>query len=110
MLTTIYTALRKRGISLVGGTGDQGKVSVNGKVYADAVAYALVRNQNGRIKTYKENIYHQLGDYRFVASNTDRTNYILGALNGKSAKQVYKDILHVTDEEILTAVKEGLKQ
>ena len=31
-----------------------------------------------------------------------RQNYILGALNGKSAKQVYKDILHVTDEEILT--------
>ncbi len=66
------------------------------------MAYALVRNQGGRVKTYKENIYHQLGDYRFVASNTDRANYILGALNGKSAKQVYKDILHVTDEEILT--------
>lgn len=102
VLTTIYTALRKRGISLVGGTGDQGKVSVNGRVYQDAVAYALVRNQNGRVKTYKENIYHQLGNYRFVASDTDRANYILGALNGKSAKQVYKDILHVTDEEILT--------
>ncbi len=102
VLTTIYTALRKRGISLVGGTGDQGQVSVNGRIYQDAVAYALVRNQNGRVKTYKENIYHQLGNYRFVASNTDRANYILGALNGKSAKQVYKDILHVTDEEILT--------
>ena len=85
VLTTINTALRKRGISLVGGTGDQGKVSAN-----------------GRVKTYKENIYHQLGNYRFVASNTDRANYILGALNGKSAKQVYQDILHVTDEEILT--------
>ena len=102
VLTTIYTALRKRGISLVGGTGDQGRVSANGRVYRDAVAYGLVRNLNGRVKTYKENIYHQLGDYRFVASNTDRANYILGALNGKSAKQVYKDILHVTDEEILT--------
>ena len=102
VLTTINTALRKRGISLVGGTGDQGKVSANGRVYEDAVAYALVRNQNGRVKTYKENIYHQLGDYRFVAANTDRANYILGTLNGKSAKQVYKDILHVTDEEILT--------
>ena len=54
------------------------------------------------VKTYKENIYHQLGDYRFVASGTDRANYILGALNGKSAKQVYKDILHVSDQEILT--------
>ena len=102
VLTTIYTALRKRNISLVGGTGDQGRVSANGRVYQDSVAYALVRNQNGRVKTYKENIYHQLGNYRFVASNTDRANYILGALNGKSAKQVYKDILHVTDEEILT--------
>ena len=102
VLTTINTALRKRGISLVGGTGDQGKVSANGRVYEDAVAYGLVRNQNGRVKTYKENIYHQLGDYRFVAANTDRANYILGTLNGKSAKQVYKDILHVTDEEILT--------
>lgn len=102
VLTTINTALRKRGVSLVGGTGDQGKVSANGRVYEDAVAYALVRNQNGRVKTYKENIYHQMGDYRFVAANTDRANYILGTLNGKSAKQVYKDILHVTDEEILT--------
>ena len=102
VLTTIYTALHKRGISLMGGTGGEGRVSVNGRVYQDAVAYGLIRNQNGRVKTYKENIYHQLGDYRFVASNTDRANYMLGALNGKSAKQVYKDILHVTDEEILT--------
>ncbi|MCI9391689.1 MAG: hypothetical protein HFF65_04715 [Oscillospiraceae bacterium] len=102
VLTTIYTALRQRGISLVGGTGDQGKVSANGRVYQDAVAYALVRNQSGRVKTYKENIYHQLGNYRFIASNTDRSNYILGSLNGKPAKQVYKSILHVTDEEILT--------
>ena len=102
VLTTICASLNKRGISLVGGTGDQGRVSANGRVYQDAAAYALVRNQNGRVKTYKENIYHQLGDYRFVASDTDRANYILGSLNGKSAKQVYKDILHVTDEEILT--------
>ncbi|WP_367575581.1 FIST C-terminal domain-containing protein [Acutalibacter caecimuris] len=43
-----------------------------------------------------------MGDYRFIASNTDRARYILGSLNGKPAKQVYKDILHVTDEEILT--------
>ena len=102
MLTTICTALRQRGISLVGGTGGEGRVSANGRVYQDAVAYALVRNQGGRVKTYKENIYHQLGDYRFIASDTDRANYILGSLNGKSAKQVYKSILHVSDEEILT--------
>ena len=101
-LTTIDTALKRDGISLVGGTGDAGKVSANGKVYEDAVAYALVKNHNGRVKTYKENIYHQLGDYRFIASNTDRAKYIIGSLNGKPAKQVYQEILHVTDKEILT--------
>lgn len=101
-LTTIYTSLKSRGIQLVGGTGDGGKVSANGRIYEDSVAYALVRSQSGRVKTYKENIYHQLGNYRFIASNTDRAKYILGSLNGKPAKQVYQSILNVTDQEILT--------
>ena len=102
VLTTINTVLGRRGISLVGGTGDAGKVSANGKVYKDAVAYAMVRNCNGRVKTYKENIYHQLGNYRFIASQTNKEKYIIGALNGKPAKQVYESILHVTDQQILT--------
>lgn len=101
-LTTLYTVLKSRGIQLVGGTGDGGKVSANGKVYEDSVAYALIRNQSGRVKAYKENIYHPLGNYRFIASNTDRANYIIGSLNGQPAKQVYQNILHVTDQEILT--------
>lgn len=101
-LTTIYTVLKNKGIQLVGGTGDAGKVSANGRIYEDAVAYALVQNQNGRVRTYKENIYHQLENYRFIASNTDRAKYIIGSLNGKPAKQVYQSILHVTDQQILT--------
>ena len=101
-LSTIYSVLGPRKISLVGGTGEAGLVSANGVVYQDAVAYAIVRNLHGRVKTYKENIYHPLGDYRFIASNTDRANYILGSLNGKPAKQVYQSILHVTDQQILT--------
>lgn len=102
VLTTINMALNHRGISLVGGTGDAGKVSANGQVYEDAVAYGLICNLNGRVKTYKENIYHQMGNYRFVASQTDRARYVIGALNGKPAKHVYQSILHVTDEQILT--------
>lgn len=102
VLTTIYSALSRNHISLVGGTGDGGKVSANGRVYQDAVAYALVKNLNGKVKTYKENIYHQLGNYRFVASGTDKANYRLGQLNGRSAKQVYQEILHVTEEQIST--------
>lgn len=102
VLTTIYSVLKKKNISLVGGTGDGGKVSANGKIYSDAVAYALVKNKNGKVKAYKENIYRQMENYRFIASKTDKANYMLGKLNGVPAKQVYQDILHVTEKEILT--------
>ncbi len=102
VLTTIYTVLKHRKISLVGGTGDGGKVSANGKVYEHAVAYALVKNETGRVKAYKENIYHQLENHRFIASRTNKSQYIIGALNGRPAKQVYQDILHVTEQEITT--------
>lgn len=102
VVTTLNTALKSRGIPLVGGTGDGGKVSCSGTVYEDAVAFALVRNLGGKVKTYKENIYHSYGNYRFIASNTDRNNYILGSLNGQPAAQVYKDILHVSDKGILS--------
>ncbi|MCI8373098.1 MAG: hypothetical protein HFI75_12050 [Lachnospiraceae bacterium] len=102
VLTTIFSALKKRNLSLVGGTGDAGKVSANGKIYEDAVVYTLVKNHNGRVKAYKENIYHKMKDYRFIASRTDKARYILGELNGRSAKQTYQNILHVTEEEILT--------
>lgn len=101
-LTTIYSVLKHKSISLVGGTGDAGKVSANGRVYQDAVAYALIRNMNGKVKAYKENIYHQMGNYRFIASKTDKANYIMGKLNGKPAKQVYQNILNIPESAIQT--------
>lgn len=102
VLTTIDSVLRDKGISLVGGTGDAGMVSANGKVYKDAVAYAVVKNNKGRVKAYKENIYHQMGDHRFIASRTDKAKYILGSLNGRSAREVYQGILGVTEQQITT--------
>lgn len=102
VLTTIYSVLGSRGISLVGGTGDAGRVSANGKVYHDAAAYALVKNLGGKIQAYKENIYHQMGHYRFIASETDKAQYLLGKLNGQPARKVYQDILQIKEEEIQT--------
>lgn len=102
VLTTMYSVLGPQNISLMGGTGDGGKVSVNGKVYEDAVAYALVKNLNGKVKVYKENIYRPLSDYRLIASRTDRSKYYIGELNGKPAKQVYQDILHISEKDITT--------
>ena len=102
VLTTINTVLKHRGVPLVGGTGDAGKVSANGKIYEDAVVYGLIRNLNGRVKAYKENIYHQMENYQFIASRTDKANYIIGALNDRPATQVYQDILQVSEQDITT--------
>lgn len=93
VLTTLHSVLSQKGIQLIGGTGDAGRVSCNGTVYKDAVAFGLVRNLNGRVKAYKENIYHQHGDHRFIASRTDRGNYIVGSFNGRPARQVYEEVL-----------------
>lgn len=100
VLNTMYSVLKRRNVALVGGTGDAGKISVNGRIYEDAVAYALVKNQGGRVKAYKENIYHQMGNYRFVASKTNKADYIIGELDGKPAKQVYQSILHISENQI----------
>ena len=35
-----------------------------------------IKNQNGRVKAYKENIYHQMQNHRFIASGTDKAKYI----------------------------------
>ncbi len=102
VLTTMYSVLKHRNISLAGGTGDAGKVSANGKVYEYAVAYVLVKNRGGRVKAYKENIYHEMAQHRFIASRTDKAKYMIGELNGQPAKQVYQNILGVTEQQITT--------
>lgn len=100
VLTTMYSVLGKNNISLVGGTGDGGKISVNGKIYEDSVAYALIKNLKGKVKVYKENIYRPLNDCRMIASKTDRSKYLIGELNGKPAKQEYMNMLGISGNDI----------
>ncbi len=102
VLSTILPILEKHGIQLMGGTGDAGKVSCNGKVYPDAMAYAIVKNETGKVKTYKENIYVPKEGVRLVASKTNRSDYYIGELNGRSAKQVYMELLNIKESDIAT--------
>lgn len=100
VLTTVYSVLGKKRIPLVGGTGDAGKVCCNGRVYEDADVYALIRNNDGKVRVYKENIYTPMEGYRFIASKTDRSKYYLGELNGRPAKKLYQDILNIRESDI----------
>ncbi|MBQ5312109.1 MAG: FIST C-terminal domain-containing protein [Oscillospiraceae bacterium] len=101
VMTTMYGLLSKSGISMTGGTAMPGEpVAVNGEIYTDACAYALIKNLTGRVMVYKENIYRIVSDSRFIASDTDHSRYYIGELNGRPAKLVYEDLCKVKDEDI----------
>ncbi|MCR5216658.1 MAG: hypothetical protein K6C69_06935 [Lachnospiraceae bacterium] len=102
VLTSISPLCKRYGIQLMGATGDQGKVSCNGKIYPDGMAYAVIKNNTGRVKTYKENIYVPMEGIRLIASKTDREKYYMGELNGQSAKQVYMKLLNIQEKDIGT--------
>ena len=100
VLTTFYSVFEQKGIQLVGGTGEEGILSANGVIYKDAAVYALVKNLGGKVKVYKENMYRPKEGFRFIASKTDRSKYFVGELNGRSAKQVYQEALHISEKDI----------
>ena len=99
-LSTMHTALRKNNIQLMGGTAFEGKVACNGVIHEDALCYAIVKNNGGKVKVYKENIYYPLDDRRFIANKTDRNRYYIGELNGISAKQAYLNEFGITERQI----------
>lgn len=101
VLTTLKNLVDKYNLQVMGATGDAGKVSCNGIIYENAMVFAVIKNEGGRVKTYKENIYEPKDNRQLVASKTDRAKYYLGELNGRSAKQVYMDLTGATEKEIV---------
>lgn len=100
VLSTINSVLQRHHIELMGGTGDAGKVSCNGRVYSDAMVYAIIKNNSGRVKAYKENIYTPRKGVRLLASKTDKSRYYIGELNGQPAKRVYMDLTGVSESGV----------
>ncbi|WP_029230768.1 FIST signal transduction protein [Butyrivibrio sp. VCB2006] len=101
VLTTLSGLIKKNDLQVMGATGDAGKVSVNGKVYEDACVYAIIRNEGGRVKTYKENIYVPKDNKQLIASKTDKSKYYLGELNGRPAKQVYMELTGAQEGKVV---------
>jgi hypothetical protein len=99
-MNTLKLLLDRYKLQLMGATGDAGKVSANGRIYEDGMAYAIIKNETGRVKAYKENIYTPVEGVRLLASKTDKSRYYIGELNGRSAKQVYMELTHCSEKEI----------
>jgi hypothetical protein len=103
LVTTLNGVLNNKNISLVGGTGGAGKVSYNGKVYENACVYAIIKNNQGKVKAYKENIYKPINlDDRFIVTKADKNKSIISELDGKPANKVYQDLLHISESEIVS--------
>lgn len=101
VMTTLSGLISKYNIQVMGATGDAGKVAVNGTIYEDAMVYAVIKNEGGKVKTYKENIYAPKDNMQLIASRTDKAKYYLGELNGRSAKQVYMELTGVPESGIV---------
>lgn len=108
VVTTLNSCLKDTGIKLVGGTaygtpeGVKAMVAFNGEVYEDACIYALIKNNTGRVKIFKENIYRKGKDAKpHYATAVDTGQRLLKTLDGRNAVDVYSTELGIPRAKII---------
>lgn len=106
LVSTINIGLGEH-VPLVGGSAfdprDKSgvKVAVNGKTYKDACVYAVIKNNSGKIRTYRENIYSLIpGQHLHVATKVNRSTKELLELDGRPAADVYSEALNIPVKDI----------
>ncbi|MCR4999073.1 MAG: FIST C-terminal domain-containing protein [Lachnospiraceae bacterium] len=111
LVTTMNVALEGARVPLVGGTvfgtpeGKTSYVAVNGKLYADACCYAVIKNTSGHIRTYSELIYEMNPNYpRHTATKVNLENKELLTLDNRPAADVYANDLGISKSEVVDNV------
>lgn len=101
LVTTLNIVLQKKKIPLVGGTAWEDTVSYNGKIYHNATAYLFIKNLEGKIRVYRENLYeaHE-SNVRYIATKVDTENSIIYELDNKPVQKVYTETLGVTEKDL----------
>ena len=100
VLTTIQSAIAGRDVQLTGGTTWTKEVCVNGLIYSDACAYAVIKNNTGKVKVYKENIYTPT-DKTYICTKAVPQEYKICSLDGRSAADTYVNELGIKDGNVL---------
>ena len=107
-VSTINTVLNRYNIPLAGGTtygsplGANPVVIYNGELYDRSCVYALIKNNAGHIRIYKENIYERMSRYAHTATLTDSNTNALFQLDGKPAFEVYTSEIGCEREEVVS--------
>lgn len=103
VVTTFNSCLNEKGISLIGGTAWDNKVSYNGVVYENACVYALIKNQTGTIRAYMENIYTiDESMPKFLATEIEEKSQKIISLDNQKASVVYQEALNIKESDIET--------
>lgn len=113
VLDTFSKVLSEKNITIFGATSGAvskdkstvSMVSLNGKVYYDSCAFVLIKNLDGEIVTYKENIFIPTKNI-FTATDVDCENRTVYEYNGEPAAIAIAKALD-TDVENLAEVMEG---
>ncbi|AKN30909.1 hypothetical protein Ccar_08665 [Clostridium carboxidivorans P7] len=101
VLSTINSLLHVYDIPLLGGTSaDDGEfqttyVGLNGKAYNNNCVFVLVKNLNGKIKIYQENIFRKT-QHSFIATKVNAKQRIVYELDEKPCAEVLAKSLNVS--------------
>jgi len=111
LVTTLNAVLEPHSVPLIGTTvyGDAYScgyvVAYNGRLYTDSCIYVMIRNRQGRIMIFNENIYQPRADAPMhIATKVDRSQKALVELDGLPAAQVYSRELGVPVEDVVKNV------
>lgn len=105
ILSTLNSVLDDKQIPIFGGSaGDYGRaertmISFNGTVYNNACAFVIIKNLNGKIRLYRENIYKKT-IHNFTATKVDVRNRIVYEYDNKSAAKVMAQALNTTIDNL----------
>lgn len=111
LVSSMNVALEKANIPIVGGTilgypaGSTGYAMLNGVLYPDACCYALIKNKNGKIRTYSENIFGPIpGAKTHIATKVNLAKKELISLDGRPAADVYCEDANVSRSQLVDNV------
>lgn len=95
--STINIVLSNHKVSLIGGSifdvpeGKDPLVYVNGAAYKNTLGYLIIKNTEGKVALFKENIYGPGDGGIHIATKVDLKKRELICLDGKPAAQVYSE-------------------
>ncbi len=108
VLSTVNAILKEADIPLIGASaygvplGEKHLVICNGKIYHRTCVYAFIKNNGGKIRLYRENIYARQDKRAHFANLVEPGTKTLFQLDGRPALEVYEEATGVAMEDLVS--------